>query len=332
MAWGQGRRQQGPYNEKGSAKTDWRETIKLDRSVSERPSWLLTCYGHEREGANDVTGDISPEELRWANMISLRNGATRHNLKIELEGMQRARVEQFQALTRASRPPSLGGPPVSRRPATITNVYWIQDISTSNALPTSNGTTPIQFGQPSRLGGFQPQTQQIAPDQQHQPFNIQSGNIGASQTAFSGGFGGPFGAATSHGQPIFGQQQQDGFGLNRQQPSALNDTQMNTHSNDLHGMAGASQHVLGSGGAMWNTGHTAQQTATPGSNQAVASTISFGPSSYSFPSGAAGPFSPIVTEQQSPNGGSEDPDAEAWKASTFQRGKIPEREPPPAVC
>jgi hypothetical protein len=300
--------------------------------VSERPAWLLTCYGHEREGANDITGDISPEELRWANMISLRNGATSHNLKNELEAIQRARVEQFQALTRASRPPSLGGPPVSRRSVTITNTYWIQDISRSNALPSSNGSTTIQFGQPSRFGGIQPQAQQIMPDQQHQPFTIQSGNIGASQTVFSGGFGGPFGAATSQGQPMFGQQQQNGFGLNRQQSNSLNDTQMNAQNNDLHAMAGASQHALGSGGIMWSTGHTAQQTATPGSSQAAASTIPFGPSSHSFNSGAAAPFSPIVNEQQLLNSGSEDPDAEAWKASTFQRGKIPERAPPPTVC
>ena len=37
--------------------------MSIDRKPEERPKWLFTCYGHEREGQNDVEGDISPEEV-----------------------------------------------------------------------------------------------------------------------------------------------------------------------------------------------------------------------------------------------------------------------------
>lgn len=34
--------------------------------VNERPAWLLSCYGHERGGPNDLVGDVSFEEARRA--------------------------------------------------------------------------------------------------------------------------------------------------------------------------------------------------------------------------------------------------------------------------
>jgi nucleoporin-like protein 2 len=35
---------------------------------SEKPLWLLSCYSHAREGANDLTGDVSFEEVRWSTV------------------------------------------------------------------------------------------------------------------------------------------------------------------------------------------------------------------------------------------------------------------------
>lgn len=271
-------------------------------------------------------GDISPEELRWANMMSIRNGTTIHSFKNELDGMKRARVEQFQALTRASKPPSLGGHPISRRPGTIANLYWMQETS-------RQGSDMAQFSQPSTFGGvsFEP-TQQTVPEQQNRPFPVQNVNFGAPQPTLplSGGFGGPFGASTSVGQPVFGQQQ-NFFGMNTQQPNVLNDTQMD---NQIHGQPwgnGQSQHALGSN-AMWNTGQTADAAyhgSMLGSSQADASRAPLAPSPQSL-SGAPGSLA--VTEQPQPNAAGEDRDIEAWKAPTFQRGKIPEHAPPPAVC
>ena len=47
---------------------NWKDTVRADEA-GERPAWRLTCYGHEREGPNDLEGgDVSFEELRWAQL------------------------------------------------------------------------------------------------------------------------------------------------------------------------------------------------------------------------------------------------------------------------
>lgn len=43
----------------------WRDVAR-DDLVHQRPLWVLSCYGHTREGPNDLTGDISPEEVGGA--------------------------------------------------------------------------------------------------------------------------------------------------------------------------------------------------------------------------------------------------------------------------
>lgn len=40
----------------------WRDVVR-DDLIHQRPFWVLSCYGHAREGANDLTGDVSPEEV-----------------------------------------------------------------------------------------------------------------------------------------------------------------------------------------------------------------------------------------------------------------------------
>jgi hypothetical protein len=50
------------------------EAIRTDMQT-ERPSWVLSCYGHERGGGCDLTGDVSFEEARWTNMqVRMRLG------------------------------------------------------------------------------------------------------------------------------------------------------------------------------------------------------------------------------------------------------------------
>lgn len=53
----------------------WREVVQFDEQ-NERPAWQLTCYGHEREAENDLTGDSSFEELRWQQRQAAAAGAT----------------------------------------------------------------------------------------------------------------------------------------------------------------------------------------------------------------------------------------------------------------
>lgn len=40
-----------------------KEVLRSDLKL-ERPLWVLSCYGHDRNGPNDLTGDVSPEEAR----------------------------------------------------------------------------------------------------------------------------------------------------------------------------------------------------------------------------------------------------------------------------
>ncbi len=36
--------------------------------TKEVPLWRLSCYGHQRDGPNDLTGDVSFEEARWKHL------------------------------------------------------------------------------------------------------------------------------------------------------------------------------------------------------------------------------------------------------------------------
>ena len=124
--------------------SNWRDTIKADRSVAERPKWQLTCYGHEREGPNDLPGDISPEEVRWANMQRANQGQTSlQQLASEFKAAEYAKRDQFQALTRAHRPPSLGGPPIFPPKVTICGLDWLVSGTKLGGADTNSQSIPF---------------------------------------------------------------------------------------------------------------------------------------------------------------------------------------------
>ncbi len=181
---------------------DFKETVRLDRSAAERPKWQLTCYGHEREGPNDLSGDISAEELRWANMLSAERGASMAQLTNELKAAEKAKVEQFQALQRAHRAPTKGGPSIPPPTATISNLEWVE----SGTYPGSSGIATSSGG-----GAFG---------------SLPFGQPATTSTPFGGG-GAAAAAASSFGQPAptaFGQQPATGtsaFGSSLGQPAPL---------------------------------------------------------------------------------------------------------------
>jgi hypothetical protein len=191
---------QGPA---ASKQTDWREAVRADRVPAERPRWTLTCYAHEREGANDITGDISPEEVRWANLQALAAGAQGHQLAAEFKAAERARVTCFQTLQRANMPPSKGGPPI---PLPVEGIKGVTE-------PLSGGQP---FGGAAPGGGFQ----QPAASPFGQPAIAAAAAVVSpfGQPAAASPFGQP--AASPLGQPAagaaFGQQAALPFG----QPAA----------------------------------------------------------------------------------------------------------------
>jgi hypothetical protein len=57
-----------PWPDSPARSRPTRQAIREDTTEGrERPRWLLSCYGHERGGVNDLQGDVSFEEARWAN-------------------------------------------------------------------------------------------------------------------------------------------------------------------------------------------------------------------------------------------------------------------------
>lgn len=61
----------------------------------EFPQWRMTCYGHQRGGANDVTGDTSPEEVWWAQLQAAGAGAAPNQLVAEFDTAVAAKDQQF---------------------------------------------------------------------------------------------------------------------------------------------------------------------------------------------------------------------------------------------
>ena len=174
----------------GGREPSWYETVKTDRSVQERPKWNLTCYGHRREEDNDIRGDISPEEVRYANMISMQQGIQQHALGEEFRRANKQRVDLFQGLTRGRQAPSIEGRPVIA-PYTIQNMVWIQSTSGTGFGSTAGAMSSQSrgFGSGRGFGGgfgaggaTTTATAAMAAPSSSSPF----GN--------GGGFGGGFGA------------------------------------------------------------------------------------------------------------------------------------------
>ncbi|KAK9917907.1 hypothetical protein WJX75_009426 [Coccomyxa subellipsoidea] len=90
---------------------DWRAVVRDDLK-NERPAWPFSCYAHQRSSQNDLIGDYSFEEVRWAEMQAVRSGRPGASVVADFNVARKALDQQWQAVSRASRPPSLGGPPI----------------------------------------------------------------------------------------------------------------------------------------------------------------------------------------------------------------------------
>lgn len=63
---------------------------------TEQPRWPYTCYAHERNGPNDVEGDLSFEEVRWAQLQALVAGTPATLLASQFQQAVSQRQQQFQ--------------------------------------------------------------------------------------------------------------------------------------------------------------------------------------------------------------------------------------------
>ena len=222
-----------------------RETVATD-FATEQPLWLLSCYGHRREGPCDLTGDVSFEEARWKFFSDRANGVPDYKLVEEFKGALAAKERELRALKRAAdsnqRLPSLGGNVIREANAWLDQVMG-RSPSSSNPHPggvsVSGGPAGgggVVFGSALR-GAQQQQQQQQQPMKQssifghpspyHQPSSIfpashqspgpsphQASSSVFGQTAFPPPppmqpTSSPFGAPPPFGQqptPPFGQQ------------------------------------------------------------------------------------------------------------------------------
>ncbi len=320
--WGGGRGGgRGGHNKESNQ--PWYEVVRTDRSVQERPTWNLTCYGYKREGANDVVGDISPEEVRYANMLSSQQGVGIQGLKDEFRTANRQRVDLFQGLAKGKQAPSQVGGPLQGSLSCIRNLVWID----------GSASVDSGIGKPQIVGGF---GQQSTATGGFSPQSTATGGFGQQSTA-TGGFGQP---TTATGG--FGQQSTTtgGFG----QPTTAT--------------GGFGQHTTATGGFGQPTtatgGFGQQSTATGGFGQPTTATGGFGQPStatggFGQPTTATGGFGQQSTAtggfgQQTTTAGGfgqqpqadllplSDEEAAKWNGQSFDKGKIPSTPPPRQVC
>eukprot|EP00884_Botryococcus_braunii_P018457 jgi/Botrbrau1/5295/Bobra.0391s0016.3 len=141
----------GVQRQQGDRRQDWRLVVK-DDMTNEQPMWPYTCYAHERNGPNDILGDVSFEEVRWAEQQALASGT---NASILVSQFQRAvaeRQQQFQKMLKSPRPPSQGGPPVA--PVVFPLPTRQDQMPASPATPFTEVVSV--FGQQSKFPSYGP--------------------------------------------------------------------------------------------------------------------------------------------------------------------------------
>ncbi|MCD7468331.1 hypothetical protein HAX54_006408 [Datura stramonium] len=67
---------------------------------NEKPLWLLTCYGHRRNGPCDTTGDVSYEELRAAAYDDAKRGQSLMSIVERERSLVNSKVAEFENLLR----------------------------------------------------------------------------------------------------------------------------------------------------------------------------------------------------------------------------------------
>ncbi|KAK4727736.1 hypothetical protein R3W88_032653 [Solanum pinnatisectum] len=67
---------------------------------NEKPLWLLTCYGHRKNGPCDITGDVSYEELRAAAYDDAKHGQSLMSIVERERSLVNSKVAEFENLLR----------------------------------------------------------------------------------------------------------------------------------------------------------------------------------------------------------------------------------------
>ena len=311
----------------GGKEGPWYETVKSDRSVQERPGWNLTSYGHTREGENDVCGDISPEEVRYANMMSMQQGIRHQALGDQFRKANRQRIDLFQGLTKSRQAPSIEGRPIMAPMNSIDNMTWLHSSAQGGTFGSAGQSS---FGRGFGGGGIFSNSSTTTAG---------SGGFGSTTTAGSGGFGGT--STTTGGGGFGGTSTTSGGGFGSTTPT--------TGGGGFGGGFGGTSTTSTGGFSTTFTSTTAQPFGSQqhhgfGSlNQSQAPTQGsqsvFGQQATTqqpFGQQAGAPAVPTgVTSQQhqmSPPPEVPEEESRLWMTESFEKGSIPTHPPPPHVC
>lgn len=321
------------------------DQINEDATTEQPTYWRLTSYAHWKFLPNDITGDISPEELRALAYDSAKQGLSIQQIVQKEQSLVAAKVAEFEALRRNP----------YRGPATQALGGFQQGLTQPSPFISSGGAGTFSgFGTPQNqtaapAGGFgQPQTMfgvpMTAPPQAgggfSNAFNKTSTNPKLSPSPFqSSGFG----QNSQFGQTGFGSQAPKNiFGAQAQ-------------NNNIFGVQAQAQAQAqsspGIGNSVFGGGFGAQTAVQPASTW---NPVGFGSSPFTTTAGfaSATPFAtpaatpqssvPAVTTPTTPNTlplGSLPPQSVqttvstdgVWQKETWNLGEIPEEEPPESV-
>lgn len=321
------------------------DQIKED-VINEQPTfWRLTSYAHWKFLPNDITGDISPEELRALAYDSAKQGSSAPQIVQKEQSLVAAKRAEFEALQRG---PYSG-------PATSAGGGFQQGLTQSSPFGKPSG-----FGTPAApTGGFgQPQTMfgvpVTAPAQsgggflnatKPSPSPFQSSGFGQNSQFGQAGFG------SQAPKSIFGSAAQtfpaSGFGSQAQTPPAMGSSVFGGGFGSQSAVQPTSTtNSFGFGASPFNTPASSRaspfNTTAPSGASPFNTASPFGASPFATPQPAATPApstpaaitaaatfssSPLGSATPQTTGGVEG----IWQKETWRLGEIPEEEPPDSV-
>ncbi|KAM3321241.1 zinc finger CCCH domain-containing protein 16 [Capsicum chacoense] len=127
---------------------------------NEKPLWLLTCYGHRKNGPCDITGDVSYEELRAAAYDDAKRGQSLTSIVERERSMVNSKVAEFENLLRnpyaspSTSAPNAQSPFSGATPSASSNAQSPFPGATPNASFSGQSNFPPSASSFSQLGAI----------------------------------------------------------------------------------------------------------------------------------------------------------------------------------
>ncbi|KAL9226956.1 hypothetical protein vseg_002708 [Gypsophila vaccaria] len=302
----------------------------------ERPLWKLTCYGHYKHLPCDISGDISPEELRAEAYSDAKRGLGIQAIVEKEKNLEKSKLNECENLLQNSF--------TKHTQPTMSNKSPFPTSGTTSPFPTPQNTGPSPFpsfgtqqgSSPNMLFGVRPST---------------PSNNAFAQFKGSGPFGstsvpsGPFGSqvpAQTSGNPFGGQTSGGSFPAQTSGNSFAVQTSGNPFASNTSGFGNGGMTSQGNQAPLQTSGNPFSSNTSPFSNSGLATqgrnlspslpvtqqqiqTPAVGQPSLlnGFTNSTSVEQRPIVQKEVVPV------DASIWTKAEWKLGEIPEQPPPP---